>query len=36
MGGTALTDVTQIQPDIDLAVKNKLTGKGGAILNRRS
>jgi len=31
-GWTALTDVTQIQPDIDLAVKNKLTGKGGAIL----
>jgi hypothetical protein len=31
-GWTALTDVTQIQPDINLATKNKLTGKGGAIL----
>jgi hypothetical protein len=30
-GWTAITDVTQIQPDIDLAVKNTLTGKGGAI-----
>lgn len=30
-GWTAITDVTQVQPDIDLAVKNKLTGKGGAI-----
>jgi len=30
-GWTALTDVTQIQPDINLATKNKLTGKGGAI-----
>ena len=30
-GWTAITDVTQVQPDIDLAVKNKLTGKGGVI-----
>jgi hypothetical protein len=30
-GWTAITDVTQIQPDIDLAVKNTLTVKGGAI-----
>ena len=30
-GWTAITDVTQVQPDIDLAVKNTLTGKGGAI-----
>ena len=30
-GWTAITDVTQVQPDIDLAVKNTLTGKGGVI-----
>lgn len=32
-GWTAITDVTQIQPDINLATKNKLTGPGGKILS---
>jgi hypothetical protein len=30
-GWTAITDVTQIQPDIDLNIKNALTGPGGAV-----
>ena len=31
-GWTAITDVTQIQPDIDAATSSKLTGKGGKLL----